>query len=220
MSRDLPERPSLDHLRKQAKMLLRDLQRRDPHAKLTAAQHALAREYGFASWRALRAHLQSLPPPEVQPTPADYAFTRYTPKARLALFLSRDEASQAGSASIDPEHLLLGSMRAAAGLKGRIFERMQVSVESVRVSMAPAGPAAERLPYSVEIPFSGTTKQALLTATGEADRLRHEGIGIAHLLLGLLEQKASVASSLLTGWGMSLQGLREDIVQLLNEESA
>jgi ATP-dependent Clp protease ATP-binding subunit ClpA len=111
-------------------------------------------------------------------------------------------------------------MRAAAGLKGRIFERVQVSVERARAAMAPAALAAERLPYSVEIPFSGTTKQALLTATGEADRLGHEGIGIAHLLLGLIEQKASVASSLLTGWGMSLQGVREDIVQLLDEESA
>jgi hypothetical protein len=45
MSRDLPERPSLDHLRKQAELLLRELRRRDPDAKLTAAQHALAREY-------------------------------------------------------------------------------------------------------------------------------------------------------------------------------
>src|SRR5688572_28303212 len=43
--RALPERPNLDHLRGQARVLQR--QRGIP---LSAAQRALALEYGFASW--------------------------------------------------------------------------------------------------------------------------------------------------------------------------
>ena len=61
MSRDLPAHPNLDHLKKQAKEGLRDLQQRNPDAKLADAQHAIAREYGFASWPRLKAHLESLP---------------------------------------------------------------------------------------------------------------------------------------------------------------
>ena len=56
MSRELPESPNLDHLKKQAKVLLRELQLLYPGAKLAQAQHLVAREYGFASWAELKAH--------------------------------------------------------------------------------------------------------------------------------------------------------------------
>lgn len=57
---ELPESPSLDWLRKQAKRHLGDLRQTNPEAKLADAQFALAREYGFSSWRALKAHVDSL----------------------------------------------------------------------------------------------------------------------------------------------------------------
>ncbi len=53
----LPERPSLEYLKKLAKNRLQELRRSDPEAKLTTAQLDLAREYGFSSWRALKAHV-------------------------------------------------------------------------------------------------------------------------------------------------------------------
>jgi hypothetical protein len=53
MSRQLTSRPNLEYLKKQAKELLEELQRQDPSAQLADAQHALAREYGCASWPAL-----------------------------------------------------------------------------------------------------------------------------------------------------------------------
>jgi ankyrin repeat protein len=61
MSR-LPEKPNLQYLKKQAKELLRTMQQ----GKLANAQHALAREYGFATWAKLKAHVESqgLTPPE------------------------------------------------------------------------------------------------------------------------------------------------------------
>jgi ankyrin repeat protein/catechol 2,3-dioxygenase-like lactoylglutathione lyase family enzyme len=55
---ELPERPSLDHLKKRAKELLVELRRGDPHAKLAAAQLAVARDHGFSSWRALKAEIE------------------------------------------------------------------------------------------------------------------------------------------------------------------
>jgi hypothetical protein len=50
----LPDRPSLEYLRKLAKERLRELRRTDPHAKLTTALLGVARDYGFPSWRALK----------------------------------------------------------------------------------------------------------------------------------------------------------------------
>jgi len=75
MARDLPANPDLEHLRKQAKDLLRDLERGDPtaleryhalgarrgaKAKLADAQRLVAREYGFSSWSRLKSHVESL----------------------------------------------------------------------------------------------------------------------------------------------------------------
>jgi glyoxalase superfamily protein len=60
MSRELPDRPNLEFLKKQAKSLLRELQAKQPDAQLADAQHAVARDYGFASWPALHAHVERL----------------------------------------------------------------------------------------------------------------------------------------------------------------
>ena len=59
MSRHLPSRPNLDHLRNQAKDLLGDILKSNPGWKLADAQHAIAREYGFASWPKLKSHVES-----------------------------------------------------------------------------------------------------------------------------------------------------------------
>ena len=54
----LPDRPSLEYLRLQARSRLQDLRRADPRAKLSDALLSVAREYGFSSWRALKAELE------------------------------------------------------------------------------------------------------------------------------------------------------------------
>jgi ankyrin repeat protein len=74
-TRALPERPSLEHLKKQAKALLGAARSADPSAlvaleavardqatpakaTLANAQHALANEYGFGSWPRLKTEVQ------------------------------------------------------------------------------------------------------------------------------------------------------------------
>src|SRR5215510_8539907 len=76
MSRELPAKPNLEHLKNQAKQLLSSVQKGDrvaverfrsqvssrslAHPKLADAQHAIAREYGFATWPKLKAHVEAL----------------------------------------------------------------------------------------------------------------------------------------------------------------
>ncbi len=54
----LPDRASLEYLRKVAKERLEALRRTKPDARLAEAQLAVAREYGFPSWRALKAEVE------------------------------------------------------------------------------------------------------------------------------------------------------------------
>ena len=73
----LPDRPDLDQLRRQARELLRAAAGGDPHAAgrlsavssrvtLSAAQLAVAREYGFQSWTALKAEVARRRSPAAQ----------------------------------------------------------------------------------------------------------------------------------------------------------
>ena len=60
-SRSLPESPDLRHLKNQAK----DLLKAGKAASLADAQFKLAREYGFASWPKLKAHVESMARPSL-----------------------------------------------------------------------------------------------------------------------------------------------------------
>jgi hypothetical protein len=76
MSLELPAKPNLEHLKEQAKDLLRKCQQGDAAAterfrslasysasaslKLADAQHVIARDYGFASWPKLKEHVEFL----------------------------------------------------------------------------------------------------------------------------------------------------------------
>ena len=53
----LPPRPNLNHLKNAAKSRLKELRQDSPTTKLAEAQLVIAREYGFQSWRSLRAHV-------------------------------------------------------------------------------------------------------------------------------------------------------------------
>jgi ankyrin repeat protein len=68
MSATLPPRPSLEWLKKTAKDRLELLHRSEPLAKLAEAQLAVARDYGFPSWRALKRHVEELPASQQVPS--------------------------------------------------------------------------------------------------------------------------------------------------------
>jgi hypothetical protein len=71
----LPRFPNLEHVKGQAKDVLRVAQRRHPAWRLARAQHAVARGYGFTSWPELKTHVDSLrrhsPAASIQPRGTD-----------------------------------------------------------------------------------------------------------------------------------------------------
>src|SRR5262249_26148910 len=97
-------RPSLEHLRKQAKRLLRQARQLEPDAierlrtfaslppgapaTLVDAQHAVAREHGFASWPKLKRHVEALTRP-VDPVAALVGAVNDGDAARVRALLDR-----------------------------------------------------------------------------------------------------------------------------------
>ncbi len=78
-SRPLPARPSLEHLRNEAKQRHKLIKHTDPSARLADAQRLVAREYGFASWRQLKASVDKAPAPHDSPLDRFAGFYLFDP---------------------------------------------------------------------------------------------------------------------------------------------
>jgi glyoxalase superfamily protein/ClpA/ClpB-like protein len=219
MSRDLPKSPNLDHLKKQAKVLLRELQKQKPEAKLSEAQHALARAYGFDSWAKLKAGVEGLKP---RPAAAGGQFVRYTEDARLAIFFARAWSRKLESNVIDTEHLLLALIDANAKLIDRLLgDRASLETEFVVRREIDRRKTVHEKVSAPQRPLSPDCKRVLQHASDEADRLNHDRIGTGHFLLGILLEKKSFAASLLidifSAKGMSVDEVQASILEFLNQ---
>jgi len=140
-------------------------------------------------------------------------FERYTESARRALFFARQETTELHGVSIETEHRLLGLLREDKGVSSTLFARAHVWYEPVRAKV-PRGPG-EKVPASVEIPLSAETERVLQHADEESSRLGHSYLGTEHVLLGLLREEQSLAGTILSGFGMGLEGVREQLLQAL-----
>ncbi|MGH3150417.1 MAG: Clp protease N-terminal domain-containing protein, partial [Streptosporangiaceae bacterium] len=63
--------------------------------------------------------------------------------------------------------------------------------------------------------FTNRARHVVVLAQEEARRLRHNYIGTEHLLLGLLSESDGLACRALTGFGMSLEGTRQEVKDLI-----
>lgn len=97
-TRHLPNPPSLDHLKKQAKTLLKQVRAEDPEAialaaefhpvnTLADAQVVIARSYGFASWPRLVHHLEIVERYSRSPHRQEIGGPLHTPGQRIDEFL-------------------------------------------------------------------------------------------------------------------------------------
>ena len=207
MSRDLPPNPNLEHLKKQAKALLDMLRQQKADATLVDAQHALAREYGFPSWPKLKTHVEAIPaplPPIPDPGSRKSLFDRFTMATRRALFFARYESATLGRLSIRREHVLLGVIRTDGRASRDLWKTTSVTLDEARAAVVEPNEPRDEVIEPVQIPFQEGTKALFTAAAEEADRLGHEKISTAHVVLALL-RKEDAASSFLRSRGITLE---------------
>jgi ATP-dependent Clp protease ATP-binding subunit ClpA len=70
------------------------------------------------------------------------------------------------------------------------------------------------------IPFTRRAKKVLELSLRESLRLGHNHIGTGHLLLGLIREGEGLATRVLTGSGVELTALRDDVIRLISSEAA
>src|SRR5262249_14258945 len=82
---------------------------------------------------------------------------------------------------------------------------------SLREEIAQRVKVGEKVSTSIDLPLTSECKRILAYAAEEADGLRHRHIGTEHLLLGILREEQSMAAEILTGRGLRLNAMREEL---------
>lgn len=144
-------------------------------------------------------------------------FERYTEAARRTLFFARYEATQHGSVTIEPEHLLLGLLRETGG---RTAQWLRSSRDRIREDLTKHMSTSAPVTSSVEVPFTHAAKRILENAAVAADSLRHSYIGTEHLLLALLGEEQTQASAVLGRFGFRHADVRTLAAAVTTEESS
>ena len=144
-------------------------------------------------------------------------FERYTHRARRVVVQAREEALRLEHGYIGTEHILLGLVHeSVGGVAAEALESLGISRETVRQRVEEAIDRGEQAP-SGHMPFTPQAKKLLELFWRESRRLGHSYIGTEHILLGVIRQGEGVAGHVLTGLGADLDGVREQVVRLLDE---
>jgi ribosomal protein L37AE/L43A len=145
------------------------------------------------------------------------SFDRFTERARHAMRLAQEEAQRLQHNYIGTEHLLLGLLREEKGVAGNVLTRLGVDLERARQAVEGVVGRGDQL-VSGELGLTPRAKKVIELAVDEARRLHHHYIGTEHLLLGLLREGEGIGAGVLERFGLSLQEVRANIIQVLKEQ--
>jgi ATP-dependent Clp protease ATP-binding subunit ClpC len=138
---------------------------------------------------------------------------RFTESARKVVFFSRYEASQSGSATIEPHHLLLGLIREGKPVLRRWSLDTPDALRSIRAEIETQFPL---LPWTRRdtLPLSIAGQRVVDYAIEEAEHMGCFGIGVDHLLLGVLREESSPAAApILHRRGLRIAEVRLDVAK-------
>jgi len=120
----------------------------------------------------------------------------YTPKAKRSLFFARYEATRSGNVEVEPEHLILGLIRADPELLRRLSGLSPDPVSYIRAAVEVGTAFGVKSTIGELPPLSRSAQQALDSAFVQSQNLNHDYIGTEHILLGLLGQSSTVSQVL------------------------
>ncbi len=146
-------------------------------------------------------------------------FDKYTERARKVLSLAQEEAQRFNHNYIGTEHLLLGLVREGDGVAAKVLSNLGVELNKVRSAVEAIIGRGDRIVLG-EIGLTPRSKKVLELAVDEARRLNHHYIGTEHLLLGMVREGEGIAAGVLESLGVSLDKVRIQTIQVLNQGHA
>ena len=145
----------------------------------------------------------------------------FTPRARHALVMARQEAQKMNADAVAPHHLLLAMLGMPDGVAAIVLNKLGADLPRLKLEIekscaSPGGAPAANAPQGAPLPFNLDLKKAILRAQDEAREMNYNFIGTEHLLLGILGCEGSDACRLLRNIGVNLENAREELQKELD----
>jgi Clp amino terminal domain, pathogenicity island component len=139
-----------------------------------------------------------------------------TGQARRVVERARAEANAAGVEAIAPEHLLLGLLGDDHGTALRALQSAGVELAAARALLpSRAAQTSGEVAARERVRVSAEARAALEDSLREAIRLGDSHLGVEHLLLALLRDRASPAAGLLVELGVSPERVTRRVHELV-----
>src|SRR6266487_3635201 len=143
-------------------------------------------------------------------------FERFTDRARKVMQLANQEAQRFNHEFIGTEHLLLGLISAGTGVASTILKNTNIDLKKVRLEVEKIIQAGPDFILNLgNLPQTPRAKKVIEYAIEESRNLSHNYVGTEHLLLGLVREDQGLASVILTNFGLRLDKLREEVLNIL-----
>jgi ATP-dependent Clp protease ATP-binding subunit ClpA len=142
-------------------------------------------------------------------------FERLSDRARKVMALANQEAQRFNHEYIGTEHILLGLLDEGKGVAANVLKNLEVNLCRVRLEVEGLVKSSPDRVTMGKLPQTPRAKKVIEYAIEEARELGHDYIGTEHLLLGLLRERDGIAAQVLMNFGLELDGVRKEIVDLL-----
>ena len=143
---------------------------------------------------------------------------RFTERARKAIALAQESASELGHSYVGTEHILLGIAREGEGLGAKVLR--DNGMDDKLVSELIERFVGRGVPGTPAQGLTPRAKRVIELALADANRLGHNYVGTEHLLMGILREPDSSAARLITSLGIDLNSLYTDLMAVFgNPES-
>lgn len=141
-----------------------------------------------------------------------YSFTN---RAKKAIDLANQLATELGHNYIGTEHILYGLIKEGNGVAAKVFENQEIEPDIIIDKIVEL--IGNGQPISETLGFTPRSKRVIENAFIEARKLGYNYIGTEHLLIGILREGDSIAARILLELNINIPKLYNEIVKIINE---
>ena len=143
---------------------------------------------------------------------------KYTQKAKEVLKRAKEAAGTLGNEYVGTEHILLGLTLVQESVAAKALETQNVTYHQVMERIA--GMQAKKQKHDSPKDHTPRAKRVIEMSVQEALGMGAELAGTEHILIALLRETDTIAVKIMTGLGVNIQTLYEDIMLMLGESEA
>ena len=141
-----------------------------------------------------------------------YSFTN---RAKKAIELADELATELGHKYIGTEHILYGLVKEGNGVASKVLDNQGIKPDMIIDEIVNL--VGNEMPVTETLGFTPRSKRVIEIAFIEARKLGYNYIGTEHILIGILREADSIAARILLELNTNIPRLYNEIVRVINE---